>query len=63
MNREPDEEVAYFIQITTLCQALNCLPGPGGLLQQDSYIMYGVEAVLIAQAKKHDMDMAEKTRS
>lgn len=60
MNREPDDEVAYFIRVGTICYQLQCLPGPGGVLQQDGYIMMGVSATLDALVEKQNKDEAHR---
>jgi len=36
------------VRITFLCKQLHCLPGPGGLLQQDPYMVDGLSLVLEA---------------
>lgn len=56
MTRPMDEDVAYAIQITSLCQELHCLPRAGGLLDQDSYHVWIMEQVLLAQNKKAERD-------
>ena len=66
MNREPDNEVHMILELTSLCQKLRCLPGPGGLLDQDSYLVDRMKAVLIAQAEKDEVDrkqMEQKAKS
>jgi hypothetical protein len=44
------------IELTNLCQTLYALPGPGGLLDQDSYHIFMIQAVLAAQAEKAELD-------
>jgi hypothetical protein len=60
MNRDPDDEVRFAIEMTQLCQALNCLPGPGGLLQQDSYYVWMMQIVLHAEAEKAQREQERK---
>jgi hypothetical protein len=59
MSGEPDPEVEMAIRITNMCRALNCLPGPGGLLDQDSYIMWLVESTLVVQNEKEQQELAK----
>jgi hypothetical protein len=59
MSRDPDPEVEIAMRITNMCKALNCLPGPGGLLEQDSYVMWLVESTLIVQNEKDQMELAK----
>lgn len=42
--------------ITALCQQLHCLPRPGGLLDQDAHDVFLMQAVLIAQEEKAELD-------
>jgi hypothetical protein len=46
------------IGIANMCQHLHCLPGPGGLLDQDSFLVYGMDLVVDAQNAKQEMDQA-----
>jgi len=41
------------IQIDAMCEAFNCLPGPGGLLDQDPYLIEGLFIVRAAKAEKN----------
>lgn len=56
MNRIPDEEVSRAIDLTVMCQTFNVLPHPGGLLEQDSYHIYMMQCVLVAQSEKAELD-------
>jgi hypothetical protein len=56
LNRQADEEVEYAVTITSLCQALHCLPRPGGLLDQDAHDVLLMQAVLIAQEERVELD-------
>jgi hypothetical protein len=40
-----------FIELSYLCSGLSCLPGPGGLFDQDSYLMWGIATVLAVRDK------------
>jgi len=62
MNRSPDKEVAQLIDTTALCQALHCLPGPGGLFSQDAELVLGMASVLSAQAEQQQKESDEATR-
>jgi hypothetical protein len=61
MNRPADREVAMAIDMTILCRELGALPGPGGLLDQDSYHVWLLQETIQAMNKKEkrDMDQAE----
>lgn len=61
LNREADDEVAFAIELTNLCQALHCLPQPGGLLDQDGYLVSLMKTVLIAQNEKEQLE-ADKAK-
>jgi hypothetical protein len=67
MNRAvEDEDVSMFIRLTNICQAMNALPRSGGVLDQDSYLIYGMELVLNAQAERRrleDQREADRIRS
>lgn len=60
MNREPDEETFMFIRIATMCRRFNCLPGPGGVLEQDGYVMMGVSIALDAITEKENRNEKER---
>lgn len=51
------------IELTNICQALQSLPGPGGVLEQDSYHIYMIQAVLAAQAEKAELDRKRQAQS
>lgn len=58
MNRKPDAEVLSILRLVRLCQSLNALPGPGGLLDQDAYFVYLVEKVLSYDEERQAIDNA-----
>lgn len=39
MNRYTDDEVELAIELTFMCREFNVLPQPGGLLDQDYYLI------------------------
>lgn len=39
-----------------MCQHLHCLPGPGGLLDQDSFFVEVMDMVVDAQGVKQELD-------
>lgn len=43
-----------------MCQAFSCLPGQGGVLAQDPYVMIGISMVMSAQATKAERERASK---
>lgn len=56
MNRDADDEVDMFVRVAVMCQRFNCLPGPGGVLEQDGYIMMGVGIALDALGEKQKVE-------
>lgn len=56
-----DDDVAMFINITNMCKSLGTLPRSGGLLDQDSYMIYGIQTVLEGMAERERLD-AEKQK-
>ena len=48
--------MAEAIELTNLCQELHCLPGAGGLLDQDSKHVWLMKLVLAAQVEKAHKD-------
>jgi hypothetical protein len=58
MKRKVDPEVAEILSVVRLCQAMNTLPRPGGLFDQDALFVYLLERVLLADQKKAELDQA-----
>lgn len=56
MNRPPTERVATLIELAYTCEAFNTLPGPGGLLDQDWYLVEGLRMVKLAQAERAEVE-------
>lgn len=56
MTRDPDEETRFFIELGTICYNLHCLPGPGGVLEQDAYLMQGVGYAVEAFIERQNKD-------
>lgn len=56
MSREADEEVAFAVDISSLCKALQVLPRLGGLLDQDWYHVALLRAGLRAFNIKEERD-------
>ncbi len=50
------------IQITSLCKQLNCLPGPGGLLQQDPYLIEGMNFVMLAMHEREELEAKRRKK-
>lgn len=46
--------MADAIEMTVLCQELHCLPHAGGLLDQDSYHVWLMRAVIAGQREKEE---------
>jgi hypothetical protein len=40
---------------------MQCLPSPGGLLDQDSFLVAGMDMVVDAQATKRELEDAQAT--
>jgi hypothetical protein len=55
-----DDDVAYAVYITQLCQELHCLPSAGGLLDQDSYHVWMMGKVIDAQNERRAKDNKKK---
>jgi hypothetical protein len=61
---EDDFEVATAIEMASLCRDLHVLPGPGGLLDQDSYHIWLIQAALaVFNEKEHREIEAEKAKA
>lgn len=57
MNKKiEDQDVADAIELTVMCQEFNCLPGVGGLLDQDSYYVWQMQLVKNAQTERSELD-------
>lgn len=61
MSREPDDELAIAIEMTNLCKVLGVLPRAGGLLDQDAYDVYMMQAVLAAQAEREELEAKKRS--
>jgi len=55
--------VMQLVKLTSLCRILNCLPGPGGLLQQDPYLVDGMAFVIEAMNEKEEMEQKRGSRN
>jgi hypothetical protein len=51
-----DPDVVFAINMTVLCQEMHCLPGRGGLLDQDGLYVYMMEAVLEGQNERRKLE-------
>lgn len=56
MSRDADDEVAFAVDMASLCKVLGVLPRPGGLLDQDWYHVSLLRAALRAFALKEEQD-------
>lgn len=54
-------EINEIISIFNFCRTFNVLPGSGGLMDQDSYVMFLLEHVITAVEEKARKD-AERYR-
>jgi len=48
------------MEIAQMCEKLHCLPGPGGLLEQDAYYVYMLQSVYNARAQREEKDRVAK---
>jgi hypothetical protein len=46
-----------------MCDTFKSLPGPGGVLEQDSYAMWLLSLYLEAKAERRQKDLDEQERS
>jgi hypothetical protein len=56
LTRKADEDVADAIELTLFCQEFHCLPGAGGLYDQDSYDIWRMGLVMDAQAERAERE-------
>jgi hypothetical protein len=54
--QEDDMDVANAVELTVLCRELHCLPRPGGLLDQDSYHIWLMNLVTMAQLERSELE-------
>lgn len=52
--------MSRLVEITSLCRTFHCLPGPGGLFQQDPYLMDGMGFVLEAMNEREEHEANKK---
>lgn len=45
-----------FIEMTNLCEAFGVLPRSGGILDQDSYLVWGMTLVLNAKVERQKLE-------
>lgn len=55
-----DPEVNFFVELHVLCKEYQALPQPGGVMDQDSYLMYGLLGAIKAFQDKTELDIAQK---
>lgn len=51
------------IQITSMCRIFHCLPNPGGLLQQDPYLVDGMSYVVEAMNEREELEQKRGARN
>jgi hypothetical protein len=56
MRRKPDEDVAFAVDLTNMCETFHALPRQGGLLDQDSLHVYMMRSVIVAQREKAEAE-------
>lgn len=52
-----------FVELYILCETFHCLPQPGALFEQDSYIMYGLLGAVKAFKEKEAQDIRNSPMS
>lgn len=57
-----DRETAMMIEITDFCQRLHVLPRSGGLLDQDSYLIWGIGLVMSAREQRRQLEEQQEER-
>lgn len=62
MSREPDDEVAFAVDLAGLCRALGVLPRSGGILDQDWYHIALLKAAIRAFNIKEDRDAKDAAK-
>jgi len=55
--------VAKLVEIASMCRTFNCLPGPGGLLQQDHSLMISMAFVVEAQHEREELEQKRGARN
>jgi hypothetical protein len=58
-----DPEVDFFISLHLACSAYSQLPRPGGIFDQDSYLMYGLLGAAKAFREKEAKQAHEYNRT
>jgi hypothetical protein len=48
--------------LVNVCEQMHCLPLPGGLFDQDSFFVYGMDIVVEAKKIKEDEDERKRAR-
>lgn len=51
-----DNDVALAIELATMCEIFHCLPGPGGLLDQDPLLLDMMRTVMQAKGEKAEAE-------
>lgn len=53
---------AGIIATARLCEHLHCLPGPGGLLEQDAFVMMALAGVYEADSQKQKLEQEKEDK-
>jgi len=60
MRTPADPEVNFFVELHVLCEQYKQLPQPGGVMDQDSYLMYGLLGTIKAFQERQEWDMRQQ---
>jgi hypothetical protein len=58
-----DPEVELGVELASMCRAFSCLPGSGGLLDQDWYLLELTKCGLIVLEEKDQIDQKKEAES
>jgi hypothetical protein len=57
-----EQQVRQVIHMSGICKQIKCLPGPGGLMEQDSLLIWLMTTVLEAWQMREDREMKQSER-
>jgi hypothetical protein len=60
MRTAADPEVNFFVELHVLCKEYQALPQAGGVMDQDSYLMYGLLGTIKAFQDKAQWDAEQQ---
>lgn len=60
-NKVEVHQASIFLDLFNMCQGINVLPRPGGLLDQDSFYVTLMRYALLCQHDKQKLDDAKRS--